>query len=216
MLVLSRVSSTLIPWLLADFGAAGSYDTQVQVLGHFVRNATFLTSLNIGFGRNFEDLFRKWSTNAPQTNLTTLHLDDVSTRYEFWSAYIGSCSDNLKRLMMNRVAFTQSGEHRLIFQFLASRSLSHRVLRRIKVDDKCLSFDKLYESMPKTRFEYRKAPNRGTGRDDLVEVPRIKYPSHELHLCNSHDGDDEVNRGLSILLGFSVADLASRITPWWP
>lgn len=156
--------------------------------------------------------------NAPQTNLTTLHLADMSTEYENWAASIGSCGDDLKTLILDRVAFTQSGEHRLIFQFLASRSLSHCVLRNIKVDGKHLSFDKLYESMPKTRVECSNAPNGGTDGDGLVEVPRTKYPSYELHLCNSHDGDDEANRGLTILLGFSVADFSgrtSRYGAWW-
>ena len=107
---------------------------------------------------------------------------------------------------MVQVDFVQPGEHLLIFKFLASRSLSRCVLRHTFVDCKRLLFDKLYESMPKTRSEYRKAPDGGPGGDNLVEVPRTKYPSHELHLYNSHDGDDEVNRGLGILLGFSEAD----------
>ena len=91
------------------------------------------------------------------------------------------------------------------------------MLRRIKVDGKYLSFDKFYESMPKTRAEYSNAPNEGTDGDGLVEVPMTKYPSDELHLCNSHDGDDEVKRGFRILLGFSVTDLAEMTSRnhWW-
>lgn len=104
---------------------------------------------------------------------------------------------------MNGVYFARPGEHQLIFQFLASRTLSRCVLRNTYVDDKLLFFDKLYKSMPKTRSEYRKAPDGVPGGDNLVEVPRTKYPSYELHLYNSHDGDDEVKRGLDILLGLT-------------
>jgi hypothetical protein len=172
----------------------------MQVLAHIFRNTTSLTSLSIGLNGNCGGFFEKWSNNAPQTNLTTLHLNNVSTRYEHWTAYIRSCGNNLKTLVMDRVAFIQCREIRPIFQFLASRLLSHCVLRAITVNDKLLFFDKLYESMPKTRFEYKKAPNGGTDGDDLVEVPITWLPSYELHLCNSHDGDDEVKKGLSFLL----------------
>ena len=212
MLVVNTVSSTRMCWLLANFGAAGSYDAQVQVLAHFFRNATSLTSLNIGFGSTSEDFFKEWSNNAPQTNLTTLHLNRVSTQYKYWAAYIRSCGENLKTLIMDRVAFTQSGEYRLIFQFLASRSLSHCVMRSTNVNNRRLLFDKLYESMPKTRIVYRKAPNRGTGGDDLIEVPRTKYSSDELHLYNSHDGDDEVKRDLDILLGLASTNPSALIS----
>jgi hypothetical protein len=188
----------------------------VQVLAHFFRNTTSLTSLNIGFGRDSEDFFKKWSINAPQTNLSTLHLRGTATRYKNWAAYIGSCGDNLKTLILDRMTLTGSNELRLVFQFLTSRSLGHCVLRKFTVDGKQLWFGKIHESMPETQFEHRKVPNGGTDGGDLVEVPRTKYPSDELHLYNSHDGDDEVDRGLGVLLEFSMNDLSatSRLDPW--
>lgn len=175
----------------------------MKVLAHFFRNTKSLSSLNIGFQRYDGTFFDEWSKNAPQTNLTRLHLDHVSTEYKYWAAYIRSCGENLQSFSMNGVYFARPGEHQLIFQFLASRTLSRCVLRNTYVDDKLLFFDKLYKSMPKTRSEYRKAPDGVPGGDNLVEVPRTKYPSYELHLYNSHDGDDEVKRGLDILLGLA-------------
>jgi hypothetical protein len=98
---------------------------------------------------------------------------------------------------MDSVAFAGPNELLLISSYLASRPLSRCVLRNIIVNGKTVLFDGIHASMPKTRLEYSEAHN---GRFDLVEVPRIKSPSYELHLYNSHEADDEVDTYLHYLL----------------
>lgn len=191
---------------MADQRSVESYDLMVQMLSHVFRSTTSLKSSRLGYINCSEAFFKKWSKLAPPTNLTTLHLTDVKTRYKYWAIYIRSCGKNLKTFEMDRVAFTRPDEQWAIFDFLASLSLSRCVLRKIAVGDKILLFDDFYETLPATRVKYKEAPNGGPDGGELVEVPRTKYPDDELHLYNTWGGDDEVDDGLVRLSEVALTD----------